>query len=200
MMKWVFSGIIIVSVIFGFFTNSMGEISNAILDCGKSTISLFLILAGSMAVWGGLMRIAEKSNITSKVSNLFKPITKRLFKGLKSDGEALKAISMNITANLLGLGNAATPLGIKAIEEIKKEERLTDKASRNMVLFTVINTASIQLIPATIATLRLEYGSKDPMSVLPAILIVSVIALTVGISNVFIFDFIGKGTDKNKNN
>ncbi len=197
MMKWVFSVLIIISILFSFFTGNTNKVSNAILDSGKSTIQLFLILAGSMAIWGGIMRIAEKSGITDKVAKLFAPLTKRIFKGINPKGKAFKAICMNITANLLGLGNAATPLGIEAMMEMEKEEKPANIASRNMVMFTVINTASIQLIPATIATLRLEYGSKNPMEILPAILITSVIALFVGITNVYIFDFIGKGDKKN---
>ena len=200
MMKWVFAIFIIISIFFSFFTGKISELSNSILGSGKTAIELCLILAGSMAVWGGIMRIAEKSGITKKAAKIFYPLSKLLFKGINPKGKAFNAICMNITANILGLGNAATPLGIEAMQELKKEEKTNTYASRNMVMFTVINTASIQVIPATIATLRLEHNSKNPLEILPAILITSLFALIVGISMVYIFDFIGKGGNKNKNN
>lgn len=199
MMKWVFSIFIIVSIIFSFFTGKIPELSNAILGSGKTAIELCIILMGTMAVWGGIMRIAEKSEITKKAAKLFYPLSKFIFKGINPKGKAFNAICMNITANLLGLGNAATPLGIEAMQELKKEEKANKYATRNMVMFTVINTSSIQIIPATIATLRLEHNSENPLEILPAILITSLISLTVGILMVYIFDFIGKGRDKHKN-
>ena len=101
------------------------------------------------------------------------------------------------TANLLGLGNAATPLGIEAMRQLENEEKTKEKASRNMIMFTVLNTASIQILPTTIATLRLEYGSKRPLEILPAVLITSAISLCVGIIMVFIFDDFKKGCEKN---
>jgi spore maturation protein A len=100
---------------------------------------------------------------------------------------------MNITANLLGLGNAATPLGLEAMRQIEKEDKTKDTASRNMIMFVVMNTASMQLIPSTIATLRLENGSKEPLDILPAVLISSALSLIVGIIMVFIFDNSKKG-------
>lgn len=188
MMKWVFGILVILSVIFGIFTGKIADVSNTALNSGKDTIELALILISAMAVWGGIMRVAEKSGITDRISKLFKPLAKILFKGINPNGKAFKAITMNITANLLGLGNAATPLGLEAMKELEKEEKLKDTASRNMIMFTVLNTASIQIIPTTIATLRLQHGSKNPLDVLPAILIVSAVSLCVGIILVFILD------------
>jgi len=197
MMKWVFGIIILVSIVFGIGTGHISEVSNAALFSGKSTIELFLVLLGSMAVWGGMMRIAEKSGITDKISFLFKPLAKLLFKGINPNGKAFKAMTMNITANLLGLGNAATPLGIDAMHQLEIEEKTTDTASRNMIMFTVLNTASIQILPTTIATLRLEHGALNPLDVLPAILITSLISVSIGITLVFLFDGIKKGGAKN---
>ncbi len=193
MLNWVFGIMILISIIFGIFSGNISEVSNAALESGKSTIELFSILIGSMAVWGGIMRIADKCGITQKMSHLFRPIAKLLFKGLNEDGKAIRAITMNITANLLGLGNAATPLGLEAMKCLEEEDKTTDTASRNMVMFAVMNTASIQIIPATVATLRLTYGSKNPLDILPAVIITSLAALTVGVIMVFIFDFVGKG-------
>lgn len=196
MMKWVFSILMLVSIGFGIAQGNIEAVSNAALSSGKETVSLVLILMGSMAVWGGVMKVAEKSGLTDKIAYLFRPIAKLLFKGLNPEGKAFKAITMNITANMLGLGNAATPLGIEAMKQLEKEEKTTDTASRNMIMFTVINTASITLIPSTIATLRLEAGSKTPLDILPCVLIVSVACLVVGISMVFALDKKTKGADK----
>lgn len=196
-MKWVFAVLILISILFGAATGHISAVSNAALNSGKSTIELFIVLLGTMAIWGGIMRIAEKSGVTNRISRMFRPLAKLLFKGINPNGKAFKAMTMNITANLLGLGNAATPLGMEAMHELEKEEKTTDTASRNMVMFTILNTASIQIIPTTIATLRLEYGSKSPMEILPAILISSAAALTVGITMVFLFDGRKKGGEKN---
>lgn len=197
MMKWVFSVMIIISIVFGLVTGRIADVSNSAIYSGKNTIELFIILLGSMAMWGGLMRIAEKSGITDYIAYLFKPVAKLLFKGINPNGKAFKAITMNITANMLGLGNAATPLGMEAMHQLELEEKTTDTASRNMIMFTVLNTASIQIIPATIATLRLAHGSKNPMEIMPAILIVSAISVTVGITMVFLFNGKTKGGGKN---
>ncbi|MFT3950752.1 MAG: spore maturation protein A [Oscillospiraceae bacterium] len=188
MMKVVFSGLILFSVFIGAITGRMNAVSNAAISGCTRAVELMITLIGSIALWGGLMRIAEKSGLTDKLTMLFRPLLKRLFKGLSPTGGAFQAISMNITANLLGLGNAATPLGILAVKRIAQEEHCLGKASRNMVLFLVLNTASIQLIPATIATLRMQYGAQNPMDVLPAILLSSLGAVTVGIVLAFLTD------------
>lgn len=183
MMKWVFTIFILFSVLFGSLFGRMEEVSNAALSESARAIELVIKLMGAICLWNGLMKVAEEAKLTDKISDLLRPITKRLFKGLEKDSLALKYISMNITANLLGLGNAATPLGIHAMTELSKlqpqEKRGT--ASDAMVTLVVLNTASIQLIPTTIAMLRLEYGSQDPMEILPAILLSSFVSVCSGL-------------------
>lgn len=198
MMKWVFGIMIILSIFFGIVTNRIGDVSNSAIESGEKAIQLILVLIGSMAVWGGIMRIADKAGITNVLSRAFKPLAKLLFKGIDLNGKAFKAICMNVTANLLGLGNAATPLGIEAMRQLEIEEKTTHTASRNMIMFAVLNTASIQLLPTTIAALRLKHGSKTPLDVLPAILISSLISVIIGITMVFLFDSTFKGGGKNK--
>ena len=144
-----------------------------------------------MCMWGGLMRIAEKSGLTELLAHGFKPVLKPLFKGLDMNGRAFHAICMNITANLLGLGNAATPLGLEAMRRLEQEEHTGDTTSRNMVIFVVLNTASITLIPTTAASLRLKHGSAAPMEILPCVLITSACALAVGLITAIIFDAAG---------
>lgn len=181
MMKFVFGFMIIAAVVFGISSGNIDGVSNAVLEEGVNAIELSLYMIGGMCVWGGILKIAEKAGITKMLSVLFKPIAKLLFKNLDFNGKAYKAISMNIIANILGLGNAATPFGLEAMKELEKEENLSDTASNNMVVFTVLNTASITLIPTTVAMLRLKHGSSYPLDVLPAILLNSLISLTVAI-------------------
>ena len=190
MMKWVFGIIISISIIFSIFSNNISDVSNATINSGYKAVELTFSLIGSMGFWGGIMRIAEKSGLCDKISTILSPVVSLLFIGLDKKSLAFRTISMNITANLLGLGNAATPLGLSAMKEIEKEEKSKTPhiASRNMIMLCVINSASIQLIPTTIATMRLMHGSQNPMSVLPCILIVSFISFLVSVSLVFALD------------
>lgn len=183
MMKWIFTGFILLSVLFGSLFGRIGEVSNAALSECARAVELVLKLMGAMCLWSGLMKVAEEAKLTDKISGMLRPITKRLFKGLPKDSPALKCISMNITANLLGLGNAATPLGLSAMKELSKLQAPEERgaASNEMITLVVLNTASIQLIPTTIAMLRLEYGSQNPMEVLPAILASSFISVCTGL-------------------
>ncbi len=199
MMKWMFSGIIFIAVIFGILNGRIGDVSVAAIDSSSKAVELIIKLLGNMCLWMGIMKVAEESGLTNKISRLLSPITMLLFKGLKKDSKALNIISMNITANILGLGNAATPLGIEAMKQIQKEDNINQgEASRNMIMLVVINTASIQLLPTTIAMLRLGYGSKNPLDIYPAIIVSSIIALLSGIFMLNICSYIYNNI-KNKN-
>lgn len=134
-------------------------------------------------MWNGIMKVAEKAKLTEIISRLLSPITTRIFRGLPRNSKALNLISMNITANLLGLGNAATPLGIAAMKELASQQppNRRQEASNHMILLVVLNTASIQLLPTTIAILRLQYGAANPLDILPAILISSLVSVSCGI-------------------
>ena len=191
---------ILLSLVFSAALGQISELSNNILTASEGAVKLTLTLLGSMAFWGGVMRIAEKSGFTKKLAVLFRPILRKLFAGIAVDGKAFNSIVMNITANIIGMGNAATPLGIKAIKELAKEEGATDYATRNIISFVVINTASIQLIPTTIATLRAAHGSSVPMEILPSVIVTSCVALFVGLTLVFILDgvFKNRGVKKHE--
>lgn len=169
-----------ISIVFGIFTGNMQAVSNAVIAGSMDAVQLSVTLLGGMCLWSGIMKIAEKSGLTSFLSQMIYPITKKLFPGLEPKSKAIEAITMNITANLLGLGNAATPLGLRAMEELAKNDG-NDSASANMVTFVVLNTASITLIPTTVATLRLANGSNTPLDILPAVWATSVIALSVAL-------------------
>lgn len=192
MIDFILAGIIAVSCVYGFFNGGAEAVSNAVLTSGQTAVTLTLSILGAMATWGGIMKLAEKSGLTDRIARLISPVIGLIFRGLDKNSKAFKAIAMNITANLFGLGNAATPLGIEAMKELKAEKNCEDTASRNMVLLTVINTSSIELIPSTVAALRLTYGSRSPMDILPCVLTVSVLSLTAAIVCAYAFDKIGR--------
>ncbi len=171
-------------IVFSFFcaiaNGKMAELSGAVVSGGNDAVSLALKLTGIICLWNGLTAIAEKSGLTSNFCKLLSPLIKLIFPKLE-DKKAKEAISMNITANLLGLGNMATPLGLEAMSRLQKSNPNPETATDNMVKFVVINSAAIRLVPTTIALLRGEYGSSSPMEILLPSLITSVIALSVGI-------------------
>ncbi len=167
------------SVLYSAFFGGMQGVSNAVISSGESAVNLLLSIIGAMATWGGIMRIAQKSGITNAVAKLLKPLIKLLFKNIDEKSETFSAIAMNITANLFGLGNASTPLGIKAMKELEKTEQAGETATTNMIMLAVVNSCSVQLVPTTVAALRLANGSKSPFEILPCVLIVSIASFAV---------------------
>lgn len=174
----------VIMVAFSFFsaiaTNNMNSLSSAILSSSSSAISLAIKLLGNLCFWSGLIQIAEKSGLTKKLCYILYPFLKLLFPSLK-DNEAKEAIAMNMTANLLGLDNAATPLGLKAMKRLKDVSSLNQTADDNMVRFVVINTASLHIVSTTVALLRQSYESKSPTEVIFPAILTSIIALSCGI-------------------
>lgn len=170
---------ILFSMICAAATGRMAELSASILSGAGGAVTLVISLTGMMCAWTGLMKIAERAGITRLLSRALGPLMRLLFPGCGKDGPAVRAMCMNVTANLLGLGNAATPLGIAAMKELKKISP-SQAASNAMVTFVVLNTASIQLIPTFMATLRAQYGSSTPFDILPAVWATSFGAVLVG--------------------
>lgn len=181
MLNFVWGGLIIISVIAALLLGNTNELSTALINSGSSSIELLLTMAGIMCLWSGIMKIAEESGYTNAISKLFAPLLRPLFPHLNKDSEAFRCITMNISANLLGLGNAATPFGLKAMQELHTLNNHSDTASNEMVIFVVMNTASLQLLPTTLATLRQSYGSQAPFEVVTAIWISSAAALAVAL-------------------
>lgn len=182
MLGYIWGGMIVVSFICALYTGRMEEISNAALSGAGQAVELLISLLGIMALWSGLMKIADRGGITSILAKIFSPLLRLLFPDYKKDSPALKAICANMAANLLGLGNAATPFGIAAMKEMEKENQTPKKANRSMVMFVVLNTASIQLIPTTIAAMRSASGSQQPFDIIVAVWIVSILSLAAGIA------------------
>ncbi len=181
MMNYVWSGMVLFSVVCAFINGKAAELTNAIIEAGNQAVAVFITLYGIMVLWGGLMRIAEKSGVTSFIGRIMYPVLHLLFPNLKKDGKELGAISMNVTANLFGLGNAATPLGIDAMHKLQLINENKSTASDEMIVFVVMNSASMKLIPTTVAMLRANHGSQNPMETLLPGLISSACALTVGL-------------------
>ena len=183
MLNYIWSGMIIVAIICSVFTGRVEEISSALIDGASEGVSLTISLMGIICLWTGIMNIAQGTGITEVVAKMLSPLLKILFPKLK-DKRAKDAITMNMTANMLGLSNAATPFGLKAMEELK---RLSDGkvATDEMCMFIVINTASIQLIPSTVIALR--QGAATPTDIIIPVWICSICVVTVGILAVKIF-------------
>ncbi|MCL2078081.1 MAG: spore maturation protein A [Oscillospiraceae bacterium] len=187
MMKWVFAGLIAFSLIFGSINGDVASVTEAALSESQNAVTLSLTLCGVICLWSGIMRVAQTAGLTEQLAKAFKPILVKLFKGIEPNGKAIGYIVLNITANLLGLGNASTPFGIAAMRELEKEESNSpnqigsEYATDNMVIFVVLNTASLQIIPTTAAALRLKNGSAAPMEILPCVWAASLAALTVSV-------------------
>lgn len=179
----------VIITVFSFFcaiaTNNMSSLSSAVISGGTEAITLVLKLAGIICFWNGLMAIAEKSGLTNIICKILKPVLKLLFPNLK-DEKAKNAISMNITANFLGLGNAATPLGLEAMKRLQENSFKKDTATDEMVRFVVLNSAALHLVPTTVALLRHEYGSSNPMEILIPSIFTSFLSVSIGVLMTFL--------------
>ncbi len=185
MMNYIWVIIIVFSLFSAIATGNIKALSSAVISSGTDAVTLALKLAGMICFWNGLMAIAESSGFTKLIKKALKPVLKLLFPDLK-DEKTKDAISMNITANLLGLGNAATPLGLEAMSRMQKSANNTKTATNEMVLFVVLNTAALHIVPTTVALLRQEYGSKNPLEILLPSLLTSFLSISVGIIMTFI--------------
>lgn len=180
MLNYIFGGIILISTICGIILGKGEALSEAVLNGAQEAVELLVTMAGMLMLWSGIMEIASQGGVTKVIGKMLSPLLKKLFKNVPDDSKALDCVSMNVSANLLGLGNAATPFGLSAMKELKALGDKGDKATDDMIAFVVLNTASIQIMPTMIATLRQSYGSSEPFKILPAIWITSVCALVVG--------------------
>ena len=166
----------LLSVTYSVISGDTNGISNGALKGSEEAVKLCITLSGSMALWGGLLKIVEKCGVTDKVTQAVSKPLKKLF-GSCHDDKTMAAISLNFTANLLGLANASTPLGIEAMKMISREK---GSRSRSSALLLLMNTASVQLIPITICTMRAAHGAKDPWDCAAATVAVSFLALMFG--------------------
>ena len=180
-MTWVWTSLAVFSVIFGLISGNIEAVGTGALEGAGAAVTLCIGICGVTCLWSGIMEIMRRSGISAALSRVFLPVLSRLFPAARRNREAMEAISANVSANLLGLGNAATPLGIKAVTAMSKFSQ-QGVATNDMCMFIVINTASIQLIPATIAGIRAAAGAAAPFDILPAVWITSVVSVCAGIA------------------
>lgn len=165
MLNYLWAGMIMIGVVFGAFRGIMPEITEAALSSSKEAVTLCLTMLGIMSFWTGLMEIAAKAGIMEKMTRMFRPFVRFLFPNIPKEHKANEYITTNIIANMLGLGWAATPAGIRAMEALA-EINEGDRASNEMCTFLIINISSLQLIPMTIIAYRSQYGSADPARII----------------------------------
>lgn len=192
MLNYVWSAIVLFSLITSFFTGNFESCALSAIDGAGEGVKLAVSLCGVMCFWSGIMEIASKSGILKILTFALRPVTKILFPELKANSRAMQAVVTNMTANMLGMSNAATPLGLAAMEELQKINNNKNRASKSMCMFVLVNTASIQLIPTTLIALRASMGSASPTSIIVPIWVTSAIALTVAVALAKIFERITK--------
>jgi spore maturation protein A len=180
---------IIIGVITAAFTGRVPQITTAALDSAKEAVALCVTMLGIMSMWTGLMKIAEESGIIGGLTRRMRPMIKFLFPRLDPRGKAVEHISTNIIANVLGLGWAATPAGIKAMKELQKINEKKDTASREMCMFMIFNMSSLQIISMNLIAYRAQYDSSNPSEIIGPGLFATIVTTVVGVVSAKIFEF-----------
>ena len=187
-MNYIFYFLIVVSIIVGAINGKLQDVVNAILSGAELSVKVAFSLIGIMAFWLGMMKIAEKSGIVDFIAKVLKPIAKWLFKDVPSDNTAIGDIAMSFSANALGLTNAATPIGLKAMEELQEINKDKESASNAMCMFLAMNTAGFQIVPATVIAVLVGIGYKNPTEIIAPTLIVTGIAFLSSICIAKLFE------------
>jgi spore maturation protein A len=182
--------LITTSVIFSIVNNKLEDFTKSIFDATKQAVEVSLFLLGIIALWLGITKIIEDSGLIYHISKFFRPLISKLFKKIPKEHPSITSITLNLLANFFGLGNAATPLGIKAMKDLQTLNEDKESVSFEMMLFLVINTASIQFIPFTVVGLLSQYGSQSPNSIVLPTLIATIISAVIAVINLYIFKFL----------
>ena len=178
-MTWVWTGMVVLSLLFGLMNGTLDTVASAAMDGAQSAVELSISMAGILCLWSGVMEVMRVCGLSDGLARAFRPLLRRLMPQASRDSETLAAVSANLSANFLGLGNAATPLGIRAAQLMSK--RSPGVASDSLCMLVVCNTASIQLIPTTVAGVRAAAGCATPFDILPAVWLASALSVSVGI-------------------
>ena len=173
---------IIISYIFAIITGNTEKVNNAVFSYTETAVKLTITLLGTMCLWNGLMEIAANTKLINTINKILNPIINFLFPESRDDKKIHEEISMNITANMLGLGNAATPLGLKAMKSMQEKNKNKDRLTDDMATFIILNTASIQIIPTTVISIRMSLGSLQPTKIIFAVWFSTICAAIVGIA------------------
>ncbi|WP_102345724.1 nucleoside recognition domain-containing protein [Bacillus sp. Marseille-P3661] len=168
----------VIGIIFAIINGTIEEVNAAIFEGAKEAVTICIGLISILVFWLGLMRIAQEAGLLTKLARIFQPLVVRLFPEVPKDHPAMGYILSNMISNLFGLGNAATPMGIKAMEQLKKLNGDKNTASRSMITFLAINTSSLTLIPTTIIAIRMNYGSQNPTDIVGTTLVATLISTT----------------------
>ena len=179
-MAWIWTGMAVLSILCGLATGRGDLVAAAAVEGAQAAVELCVSIAGMLCLWTGVMEIMRRSGLAEGLSRLLRPVLSLLFPQVSGDRGVMDSISANVSANLLGLGNAATPLGIEAVRRMERKSPGT--ASDAMCMLVVCNTASIQLIPTTVASVRAAAGSSSPFDILPAVWLASALSVGVGIT------------------
>ncbi|WP_243386463.1 nucleoside recognition domain-containing protein [Aeribacillus kexueae] len=179
MVNYIWVALTLIGIIFAMFNGTMEAVNKAIFDGAKEAVTICIGLISVLVFWLGLMKIAEKAGLLKKISLFFRPFVQRLFPEVPPDHPAMGYILSNMIANMFGLGNAATPLGIKAMEQLKSLNGGKDEASNSMITFLAINTSSLTLIPTTVIAIRMTYGSDSPTDIVGTTLLATLCS-TIG--------------------
>lgn len=196
-MNYIFYFLVVFSIIVGAINGRLQDVINAVMSGAELSVKIVISLIGIMAFWLGIMRIAEKSGLIRFISKCLRPITKVLFNELPSDSPAVGDVAMNFTANAFGLANAATPFGIRAMEEMQRVNKNKDTASNSMCLFLGMNTAGFQLIPTTVLAVLVAVGYKNPTEIIAPTFLVTLIAFTSAIVMAKIAQYFTSRSTKN---
>lgn len=187
MLNYLWPFFLMVSFIYGICFGNIEETNNSIFSSTENAVNICLNLLGTICFWNGIMKIAIKTSIVNKLKKMLKPILKYLFPKINENDDAYTEISMNVVANIMGLGNAATPIGMKAMKSLQKTNKNKNALSKEMAIFIVLNTASIQIIPTTVIALRNSLGSSNPTVILFPVWIATACAAIAAITAVKIF-------------
>lgn len=185
-LTWIWTAFVVCATGFAVLKGQGAAVTSAALDGAKSGIELTIAIAGPLCLWSGVGKLMERLGLTGLLARLLSPLLYRIFPKAKSDPELAGALSANVCANLLGLGNAATPMGIKAAKRLKDPGK-PDIATDQMCRLVVMNTASIQLLPTTVAAVRSSAGAASPFDILPCVWSASVISVSAGLLAAWIF-------------
>ncbi len=192
MLNMLWPTFIIGSIFYGIFCGDLNKLNTSIMSGAQDAITTCLTLLGSMCLWSGVMSIAEKTKFINNISKIISPIVNFLFPELKENKKIKKEISMNMVANILGLGNSATPLGLKAMDSLQKINKNKKELSDSMAMLILLNTASLQLIPTTVIAIRSSLGSQNPTNIIVPVWIATLVAAIVGVTSVKLFIKLGR--------
>lgn len=187
-MSIIWSFIIMLAIVFAFFTGNADNLIEHVTKASTNSIENIMTLAGMLCFWTGIFNILKHTPIIDKLANFVKPITSKLFKKDEIDDEIMQDVALNVTSNAIGVGNAATVFGISATKKMQVKNKNKERANDSMTAFILLNTASIQLIPTTIISLRAIYGSVNPGEIILAVWIISIAALAAGIISIKILN------------